>query len=629
MATNINFYINSTLVNPPKNWRELMLELNFDSDKKGANNQVTVTDWEWVNENADIINKWITDGLTSGVGVFEGIPFHIEVERDGVVETPFDGYLDLTATKFSKHRITTKAVETNRIDWLNDVADGFTFSYLKDIGLITNGDYTSVPYILNSVPNYVESAVSVLGVYVMVKEIKDAIHKISEFIADAPVFYVPSTYVKIILYIIYLGLILIALIKLIKSMVLLIIQPVKYHKAMSVKRHLEIGAQHLGMTFDSPIFNEAPFNDSYIIPEKFFNPTNSKEKQILGFTEPSITQEGHYKGTFGDLLRECKKLFNAKIIIVGTQIKLVREDYSTSTPTYILPPVSNNYDYRNADFELNTSEFNANYLISFVTDSVDKNTIQDYLGTSYQVITQPNRINNTNMRLMKGFQDVRINFALAKRKNELTVPEAIFNAVLKVLDVILGALITVANAVIQLVNKIIQLVNNALKRLNAIGIKINFSIPSVPTISNPNIGTVISNRIGMLRIEKDMFNVNKICVLTVASNHKNTKIHASNDTYFSAKYLYENYHFINSFVQSSEKPNANQYYLKTFTKVPFSFKDYEKIKENNRIFTTDGDEALIDTLKWNVWNQQAEMRVRVNKLYTNNLVETFLEPDGK
>lgn len=629
MATNINFYINSTLVNPPKNWKELLIELNFDTDKKGSNEQVTITDWEWVNENAEVINKWITDGLTSGVGVFEGVPFHIEVERNGVIETPFNGYLDLTSTKFSKNRITTKAVEVNRIDWLNDVADGFTFSFLKDKGNITDGDYTSVPYILNSVPNYIESAVSVLGVYVMVKEIKDAIHKISEFIADAPVFYVPSTYVKIVLYIVYLGLILIALIKLIKQMVLLIIQPVKYHKAMSLKRHLEIGATHLGMTFDSPILNEAPYNDTYIIPQKYFNPTNSKEKQILGFTEPSLLQEGHYKGTYGDLLRECKKIFNAKIIIEGTVIKLVRQDYTGSTPAYILPPVSNNYDYKNAEFELNTNEFNANYLISFVTDSVDKNTINDYLGTSYQVITQPNRINNLNMRLMKGFEDVRVNFALAKRKNELTVPESIFNAVLKVLDVILGALIKVVNEVIKLVNKIIQLVNNALKRLNAIGIKINFQLPSVPSISNPNIGTIISNRIGMLRIEKDMFNVQKICVLSVASNYKNTKIHVNNDTYFSAKYLYQNFHFIQSFVPSSSKPNANQYYLKSFTNFPFSFDDFVKVKENNSIFTNDGEEAQIDYLKWNVWNQKADIRVRINKLYTNNLIETYLEPDGK
>ena len=38
---------------------------------------------------------------------------------------------------------------------------------------------------------------------------------------------------------------------------------------------------------------------------------------------------------------------------------------------------------------------------------------------------------------------------------------------------------------------------------------------------------------------------------------------------------------------------------------------------------------IIDYLKWNVWNQKAQIKVRVNKLYTNNLKEIYYNPDGR
>ena len=68
----------------------------------------------------------------------------------------------------------------------------------------------------------------------------------------------------------------------------------------------------------------------------------------------------------------------------------------------------------------------------------------------------------------------------------------------------------------------------------------------------------------MLKIENDIINVPKICVLTLGKSAKFNKLNTNNDTYFSAKYLYNNFHFIESFVPSTDLPNANQYYLKNF-----------------------------------------------------------------
>jgi len=273
MAIDIKFYLNDIETKcPPANWQGLMLELNFDKDKENTRNKISITDFDFVNQNADIIHKWIADGLLNGVGILEGIPFRIEIIRGAKTEQAFNGYLDPFGTTFFSNRATLKAIDLNGIDSFNDRCDSFNFEHLyRNTGHITVNDFKWMPYVLNSVPNYVEAAVSVLGVYVMVREIKAAIQRILEFIPELPVYYVFSTYIKLILYIIYLIFLIIALIKLIKTIILLIIQPVKYHACMSIKTQLEKGAEYLGMTFSSPIFDTAPFNDAYLMPQKYFN----------------------------------------------------------------------------------------------------------------------------------------------------------------------------------------------------------------------------------------------------------------------------------------------------------------------------------------------------------------------
>lgn len=632
MATKVDFYLNGLKLNtPPVNWDGTSIELNFDPERPEGVRSIDVNDFEFVGESAQMIHNIRLAGLAGGSGVFEGIPFKVEVTRDGVIEVPFDGYLDASDnTLFSPNRITLKAVSKSSIDSLNDLFDSFTFRHLyEDVGLVKFTDFISIPYIINSIPDYLEATTATIGVYVMAKEIRDAIQRIVEFIPELPLYYVFSTYIKLILYIIYLIFLTIALIKLVKQVILLLIQPVKYHSAMSWKKHFEKGCEFLGFNFQSDIFDDEPFKFAYILPEKFYNPVNAKEKQILGFTEPDISQNGYYKGTFGDLIREAKKIWNAKIVKEGNTIRLVRVDYTGEASGYTLPAVTNNYDLRTAAFTLNTEYFNSNTLIIFLVDSVDKNTFQDYLGTSYQVIIQPNRINNSDMVLMKGLKEVRINFALAKTKNDLTVPEKIFKTFLEVFDVIAGVLVTVINGIIEVLNAVISAVNDVLEKLATIGIKVGFELPEIPLVEMPNFSQAAKNRIGMLRIEKDIISVNKTLLVEEGSSSLYNKVHPLNDLCFSAKYLWENYHSVSSFVPTPSRPNGNQYYKYSFENVPFTFDNFEQVKEKSSIFTSDGQEAIIDSLKWNYQRQTANITIKINKIYTNNFKVFYSEPDGR
>lgn len=625
MAVKTNFYLNNSLVNPPKNWQELSIDINFDKDRT-TTQQISITDWEFVRENSEFIDKWIEDGKTTGVGALEGIPLRLELERNGAIEKPFDGYIDLAdSSSLSCNDSTVKSVQRHQIDWLNDIADSFTYEYLyRQTGEITKNDFVFMPYVINSVPNYTQSAVCLLSVYVLQKELTGLIEQVKALTVDlSNPFTTANGILKAVLLVAYIAIIIISLIKLLKDMIYYLIQPVKYHAGMYAKTLLEKGAKHLGLNFKSDIFSTAPYDKLFILPEKFYNPLEFANSTILGFLTPNKnSQEGFYKGTFGDFLRAMKTMFNAKIVMDGNDIHLVRRDINLTQPQFTLP------DIYNPIYRLNANEAVANYYVKFQTDLSDKNTIQQYLGTTFQVILQPKVYNYREFVLLKHLETVEIPFALAKRKEILTLPEEIVKAFLDVFSLLLNGIISVVNAIISLANLVIKLLNKIIKALKLVGIKVSWQIKAIPAVKYVSIGNLIDNRIGMMMLETDQFNVTKAFVLSEGNQPKFNKLPVNNTTIVSAKELYNKYHYTNSFIPTTDRPNGNQYIIKQYEKVPFTYTDYVNVKKNNYIFTTLGVAEVV-TLKWNTYNQYADMTIRINKLYTNNLTKVELQPDGR
>lgn len=622
MPSQTQFYLNGSRVNPPKNWQALALELNFDLEE--FKTVLSTNSFDFVRENADYLNQWRKDGLNGGPGVFEGVPLKIEITNNGVIDKPFDGYLDLSdGAKFSCVDVQTNAKEVN-IDWLNDKADSLGPEYLFAIGEITTNDFIYNPYILNSVPNYRDAAIMTLSVYVIGRSISDAVKDINNLVSEiGNPFQTVTAAIKAILLVAYLLLLIIALIKLINDLINLIIQPVKYHAGMMLKTTMQKCCAHFGLTLKSDIFDDPTWSQLELMPEKLYNPQSDKDSRLLGFLQPnSKDQKGYYKGTFGDLLRALKLMFKAKIIITSNmELVFIRQDKNISTATYTLA------DIYQPEFTLNTEEFISNYLIAFQTDLSDKNTIQNYLGNEYQVTVRPQRIANTSLVLLKHLTEVDIPFARATRKTSLTVPEQIFKVLLDAFSPLINGIVSGVNLMISALNAIIKTINKIVKALKVVGIHLNWNIKPISPLQKQNLGATIENRIGMLMLENDDFNIPKIFILQKGSSSKFNKVDGSN--LLSAKNLYNQFHFITSFVPSVERPNANQYFIKEYTNVPFCFEDFETVKTNNKIFSADGTEATIESLKWNPYDQLAtSLIVRFNKLYTNNLFETFIEPDG-
>lgn len=366
MASDISFYLNNLAINPPSNWKELSLEVNF-SDTQFKSEQITINDWDFVRENIDALNLWITNGF-----IFEGCPFRIEqTDSQGVTSSVFDGYIDLSdSAVFNEFGLTAKSKENYSLDWLNDVAAGFSFEYLYSIGVILQSDFKDIPYIISSIPDYEKMITMTIGFAFVVQSLiaagQDLISAITALTTD------PISYGMIFFLIVqilkFIGL-LAACILLVKQIFALIIQKVKYHKGISVKRLFERGCQHLQLTFQSSVLPD----DYYILPKKSVVPENPQNEfgfGILGAFSPNEFPQFGFPGcTFAQFIVDQKELFNGKIILNGSVLIFERKDFSTTTPQYTLP------DIYNPEFTLNTDEFISNFEDTFKWDMLESNTI--------------------------------------------------------------------------------------------------------------------------------------------------------------------------------------------------------------------------------------------------------------
>ena len=609
------FYLNGAAIEPPANQKELSIQLNFDKDAPTA--QVSINKWRFVRDNAGTIQDYIDGGLlgadtiygnyTTSTGIFEGLPFKIELEHLGTTDVIFDGYLDLSDNvEVSDNDITASAKETHKIDWLNESADSVDFQFLYDTQpSLFNNKFIDIPYVINTIPKAGEAFLAIISAFVITnslivtgKDISKAISKIGtgwEAVGGI---------IELIAEIIYFITLLATLIKLIYDAFNYIIQPVKYHQAMRIKDLLEIGCDHFGYTFQSSIFS-GELADAVILPEKYQNPDTDG---ILGFLNPNEPEmRGYYKGTFGQLLRDIKLMFNAKIIINNGTLIIERRDYDLfPATTYQLPDLRNDWNGFNAD------EFKSGYYLKFQTDLNDKNTIDKYEGTAYQITLQPNIVNNQFNLLYKGYERVDFPFALAKKKTSLTFPEQVFRVILDTFSAVANVFVLIINGAIDALQAVIGLINDLIDALAFVGIDINFNLQAPENIPPVVLGTLITDRLGMLLLENDFVNVPKVFIIQEGSTPRKTDV----DETLNAKYLWDNYHFINSFYPISGK--HNQYIKRTFDNVPFCFEDYQKVKLDNRILTNFGESALVDSLEWNVYRQSANIKYRVNKLYYNN-----------
>lgn len=603
----LNFYLNYNKIPAPRNWKELTIELNFD--KGNPSLFLSATSFEFTGVTAGVINQWVASGTTNGVGIYEGIPFRVEVCDTN--EVVLDGILDLVSpdAEYTCDIVTIPIKERAKIDWVNDVADSFSFAYLASnsyngAGKILLTDYKAIPYCISAIPNYTQALIIGISVYVMAKELAEAVDKIIGIIAQSAgdavtaaasggiyAATLAATIARVILLLAYFTVLVIAIAKLLQELVDNIVQKKKYKYGMYVKDLFGKACSHLGLQFSSTILLNYPYEKLTIIPQKIIIPTpNVFPPTFIKDPDETQTQSyayGYYDGTFGDLIRAMVDYFDGEVRVVGNTLHFEQKAFWQNQAAYTLPNIKTS----TLPNGFNADELASNLFLTYALDDSDLNTYDEYAGTNAQIIVQPNSYSDKKNILLKHLKETRIPFALGKRKQNLTFIEDKLNDIIN----------TGAGAI----NKITDLINTATSVFTS-----GIQIPAIPT-------NVFNNRIGWLKLSSDFIGMNKLVMLA-----------ADNSISYATKTYLDAGHIMTTFHAEQLATRGNQYYTYKNREIPMCCEDFKKIKGNNIITTFDKHKGRIDSLKWNLYKETATIDYRVKRNFTNNLNETLIL-DGK
>ena len=587
----IRHYMNGTLVNP-RDFDKATITMDWEGKKEAAN--ITINTINLVGDEGKLLRDRILSGLSGGVGFFEGEPYSIQVGNLSDSHT-FDGYLDFTTgVRFiDKCEVECSLKREQGTDWLNDVADGFSYRYLQDIGIVTDSDFIKVPYVINYVPDGVQLIMLSISTFLTTKELIENIESLAESIGSVINGVIPATGASVgvgagavttwdagdwVMYalniaarVAYIVAIIIALVKLIEQIIEQIMPPKRYHLGMSVKTLFQRACDHLNLKLESTLLDSIGegSNKWVVIPSKGHWGGKKPTGAPASWRETGVPSANDTVDTFGGVIRTFKELFNADFKLTDGTFIFERKDFFEKTTGYVIPNTfidqENMYDINT----FNSDEIKSTYNINWATDSLDMNTLDNQEGRIFQANLSPKITNNIKLKSLSGLKEVAIPFCMSVRKDKLTVVEEIVKALVSAADSLTGQL------------------------------------------GNPqSLSGKIGSRIGALTTSSHYSSVARIVVMSGSSLQKNQR------TILSAKNLWDNYHFLNSFKEINGK--HNQYWIYQEQKIPFCFKDFINLLDNNQVETQSGEPAEIMSLEWEIWNNFATISYKVNRLYDDN-----------
>jgi len=577
------FLLDFIRYNAPEEWEDVNITASFEDHKNEPN--LAIEDFTFNLEARQAILNWIEAGKTGGVGIFEGMPFSLTLFNNQPIQSNFNAFLDFTngfRDLVEDGRVDVGIVKDNGVNHFLDQIGGISFGVLESEGNVTQADYVTVEYIVEKKFNLLELLQASIILFIMVKELAesvkraaDAIKGFSSLSAIPPTGSIGAVVFAIldaIIIVAYTAVLLVAVIDMTRTMINSLVPPIREHKAITLRRALEVVCTRFGYNLDAPI---AELDFIHYLPS---NP-RLDDKDKFGFisavkgTPTGIPNVLDYGYNCSEMFELAINLFKAKIDIVGNKVILRPEN----DPFWFQQSV---WNFNNKApllevKEYNTEELVGDRLLTFVTDVQDEWTIDNYIGTSYEIRTDPDKVLRQRAVLVKGFEEVNFRVALGNRKDEL-------------------------NAIENLLLKVANLVDKVTKALDG----------------GTSFGSKISSKVGMLKQSNNYHTVPKLLYISggsIPQNHRDL---------FKAKTLWDNYHVEGSFVSD------NWYGQKTVyngVNIPFGFEDYKLLLENS-YFNYKGSVAKIINFDWITGQDRATISFWVREPYTFNLKETFIEP---
>lgn len=442
-------YINNIQITP-RNRTEIGLISDFSGnpDELSLNTETIILPRE---------AKGIVDQHIASVGLFQGIPY--KVTMDGGVS--LDYMIDLTdGVKVRQHEIEVKLKRRRYLDDFRSQADGLSFEYMVSQGV--QFPVRQIPYFVVKDNQLEQTLQLAIVTYMMTKELIQAVRDTATAIANVVEASTPITGLSpagpVVSYnigaiirasllavaqIVYTGALLVAVVKLGFQILTTMFPPKRNFLGTRFIDLLEKSCEFMGYTFASSTIDEK----WVICPVPLVRDADSIFDKVVSAVSPAYNKgyptASDTTPTLGTFIDALEIMFNARLIVQNNQVRIERRDWLQNQSTSnIIPSLSLQAD-RDDEFTYLTTngEVWKRYYIHYQTDFTDLHTCEGEVYGAHDVefSTEPLfPVTDSQLLTIRGLNDVNIPFALARRKDKLTIVEILAKGLLAVVDGVTG-----------------------------------------------------------------------------------------------------------------------------------------------------------------------------------------------
>lgn len=587
MGVELNLYIDGQKVTEPIEWQGMKITAAYGDNS----NQPSIESdrFTLIKDAAQKVLASVDNG-----DIFEGLEAMLEYKQGSNQITLFDGFLDTSdnleileptfGATDNPNQLSVKFRGKDTITNFLDQIDGVTYGYMYESGVITDSDFTDINTVIVKRASFMEVAMAIVTIYLLQKQLKDSIKEVATTVSDiiaifaggitggvaAAAYSIAIAIIQIAYTVAMIGII----IGMVKNLISLLIPPTVVNKGIKYRTMLSKVCQHYGYTFVSPI---SELDTYHYLPTKGHNNEDNILSGVIPLnqgTKIGVPSTGDFGYIIPEMFELCKRMFWAKIDVIGNEVHLrnTNDPFWLQSSTYV-PPININFPSK----RYNTQELNQTRLTTFITDTNDEWTIENYQGTSYEIKTEPTNINNIKNVVIKGLDRTDLPVALPNCKTKLdNVEEIILN------------MATVADSLI-----------SAFGGSGTLASQIN------------------QNRINVLKVSQNDYNVPKCVPLInghLPPNHRNL---------LSAKFLVNKYHGGKSFVTGGK---LGQKLIYNGVRLPFNLQNFTETLHNGTFVLPDGRTARFREVPYVFSEDIAEVDIEVQEVYTNKLKEIYYEP---
>jgi|9_EtaG_2_1085328.scaffolds.fasta_scaffold07654_3 hypothetical protein len=540
----------------PEGYRELAFVKEFRNIRSGVS--LNVDEFSLVREALVRLNEWVYNEQ----GRFENVP--VTITSDGGTIYPY--YLDLQTLTLGLDRASVGVEARKSEGHFFSNADGLTFEYLRYAGGLPSTDSVYVPYLV--IPDNIQalSVITSVTVLSLSYQLYNAAKQIVDVVSEAfnPL-NVAVFVAQLAALVAFFAITLLALIQAVLDLKELIFPQLRRLKAYRDVDLIRRGCEFLGYTLDSTVL-DLELQYMYTMGVPLAEDGKSIFQSFLPTTASGFFNKGYPTAqdttpTLGTLIDFYLNTFNLRIFVFDGVVKIERRlDFINSANVNVIPTLSNQGAHTD-EYTFNENDVWGRTYDHWLVDYTDVHSpdTDDGMKSEY-VTTQINTLNPDLVRLT-GLKENAAPFALGSRKNAFTDIESQMLLLFNLFDSV----------------------------INVFG-------------GNSNTASTVTERLGVLMIEKQYFSVTKKLWGLVDSNTNELRQTSDYKTRLSMDTIYTNF-------KTDLEVNKNNFAEKTIT-VPFTDDNFTSLLQNNYV-NYDGYDDPVEVVSCTWFDRQYKAELTV------------------